>query len=62
LDELLGDAMYLGACPGLIAALHTWSQTLVLHPQLHCVVTGGGSRTRGTGAPCGTAFCAPCGW
>jgi hypothetical protein len=42
LDELLGDAQYLGACPGLIAALHTWSQTLVLHPHLHCLVTGGG--------------------
>jgi Putative transposase/Transposase zinc-binding domain len=42
LDDLLGDAQYLGACPGLIAALHTWSQTLVLHPHLHCLVTGGG--------------------
>jgi len=42
LDDLLGDAQYLGACPGLIAALHTWSQTLVLHPPLHCLVTGGG--------------------
>src|SRR5436309_11259824 len=26
----------------LIAALHTWSQTLLLHPHLHCLVTGGG--------------------
>jgi hypothetical protein len=42
LDELLGDAKYLGAQPGMIAALHTWSQTLVLHPHLHCLVTGGG--------------------
>lgn len=42
LDDLLGDAQYLGACPGLIAALHTWSQTLVLPPHLHCLVTGGG--------------------
>jgi Transposase zinc-binding domain/Putative transposase len=42
LDDLLGDAQYLGACPGLIAALHTWSQTLVLHPHLHCLVTGRG--------------------
>jgi hypothetical protein len=40
--DLLGDAQYLGACPGLIAALHTWSQTLVLHPPRHCLVTGGG--------------------
>ena len=28
LDELRGDAKYLGACPGLIAARHTWSQSL----------------------------------
>src|SRR5215471_13894436 len=33
---------YLGAQPGLLAALHTWSQTLVLHPHVHCLVTGGG--------------------
>src|SRR6266498_3225123 len=31
--ELLGDAKYLGARPGIIATLHTWTQTLVLHPQ-----------------------------
>jgi Putative transposase/Transposase zinc-binding domain len=42
LDELLGDAKYLGAQAGIIAALHTWSQTLVLHPHVHCLVTGGG--------------------
>src|SRR5918996_5320888 len=32
LCELLGDATSLGAQAGLIAALHTWSQTLVFHP------------------------------
>ena len=42
LSELLGDPKYLGATPGLLAALHTWGQTLVLHPHLHCLVTGGG--------------------
>jgi len=42
LSELLGDPKYLGATPGMIAALHTWGQTLVLHPHLHCLVTGGG--------------------
>lgn len=42
LDTLLGEPKYLGAQPGIIAALHTWSQTLVLHPHLHCLVTGGG--------------------
>jgi hypothetical protein len=33
---LLADRKYLGAEPGIIAARHTWSQTLVLHPHLHC--------------------------
>jgi hypothetical protein len=47
LFELLGDAKYLGAKPGLIAALHTWSQTLALHPHLHCLVTGGGVNAQG---------------
>jgi Putative transposase len=45
--ELLGDAKYLGARPGIIATLHTWSQTLLLHPHLHCVVTGGGLNEAG---------------
>jgi len=51
LDELLGDEKYLGACPGIIAALHTWSQTLVLHPHLHCLVTGGGLTEAGDWRP-----------
>ena len=38
---------YLGAQPGMIAALHTWSQTLVLHPHVHCLVTGGGLTSDG---------------
>ena len=42
LCTLLADQQYLGAQPGILAALHTWSQTLVLHPHLHCLVTGGG--------------------
>jgi hypothetical protein len=42
LVTLLADPKYLGAQPGILAALHTWSQTLVLHPHVHCLVTGGG--------------------
>src|SRR5574341_64951 len=42
LYALLAAPKYLGARPGIIAALHTWSQTLVLHPHVHCLVTGGG--------------------
>ena len=39
---LLADSQYLGAQPGIMAALHTWSQTLGLHPHLPGLVTGGG--------------------
>jgi Putative transposase/Transposase zinc-binding domain len=42
LVTLLGDPKYLGAKPGIIATLHTWTQTLLLHPHIHCLVTGGG--------------------
>ena len=44
---LLGDPKHLGARPGMIATLHTWSQTLVLHPHIHCLVTGGGLSAEG---------------
>ncbi len=27
---------------GALSVLHTWSQTLILHPHIHCVVPGGG--------------------
>lgn len=37
----------LGALPGTIAILHTWTQTLTFHPHLHCIVTGGGLATSG---------------
>jgi hypothetical protein len=42
LGTLLADPKYLGAQPGILRALHTWSPTLVLHPHVHCLVTGGG--------------------
>jgi len=42
LFELLEDERYLGARPGVVAALHTWCRTLTPHPHVHCLVTGGG--------------------
>lgn len=33
---------------GFFAVLHTWGQTLVHHPHLHCVVPGGGLSPDGT--------------
>ena len=42
LFALLGDVKFMGARPGIIAALHTSTKTLALHPHIHCLVTGGG--------------------
>lgn len=47
LVELLEDPKYLGARVGLLAALHTWSQTLAGHVHLHVLVTAGGLDDRG---------------
>jgi hypothetical protein len=33
---------HLGAETGMISILHTWGQSLSLHPHLHCIVPGGG--------------------
>lgn len=41
-QELAAEAKYLGAQVGLVAVLHTWGQTLSLHPHLHVLATGGG--------------------
>lgn len=35
-------AKWLGAKTGMIAILHTWGQTMTLHPHLHCIVPSGG--------------------
>jgi hypothetical protein len=40
--EVAADPKHLGACPGLLLVLHTWGQTLQLHPHVHGVATGGG--------------------
>jgi hypothetical protein len=33
--------------PGCLCVLHTWGQTLTLHPHIHCVVPGGGFSVHG---------------
>lgn len=33
---------FLGALPGMTAVLHTWGKTLVFHPHIHMIITGGG--------------------
>jgi hypothetical protein len=39
---IAANPKYLGAQIGFLAVLHTWNQTLLHHPHLHCVVPGGG--------------------
>lgn len=41
------DPQWLGAQSGMIAILHTWGQTVSLHPHLHCIVPGGGLTPQG---------------
>jgi hypothetical protein len=45
---IAADPKHLGAQLGFFAVLHTWGQTLLHHPHLHCVVTGGGLSADGT--------------
>jgi hypothetical protein len=47
LVQLAKDPKYLGAEIGFSALLHTWSQTLIHHPHLHCLVTAGGLSLEG---------------
>ena len=47
LKTLAADKKYLGASIGFIAVLHTWGANLSLHPHLHCVVSGGGTDSKG---------------
>jgi len=42
LSEIARDPKHLGAEIGFVAVLHTWTQTLLHHPHVHCVVPGGG--------------------
>ncbi|MGI8582719.1 MAG: IS91 family transposase [Chitinophagaceae bacterium] len=41
------DPKLLGAQTGMISILHTWGQTMTLHPHLHCIVPGGGLTKQG---------------
>ena len=43
---------YLGRQPGIIAALHTWSQPLGLPPPVPYLGTGGGLPPAGQWVPC----------
>ncbi|MBF0612492.1 MAG: transposase [Magnetococcales bacterium] len=45
--ELAMDPRYVGAMVGILMVLHTWTQQLLLHPHVHCLVTGGGALNNG---------------
>ena len=42
LRDVAADPRHLGAAIGGLSILHTWGQTLVRHPHVHCVVPAGG--------------------
>lgn len=42
LKEVAANPKNLGAEIGITAVLHTWTQTLLYHPHIHCIVPGGG--------------------
>ncbi len=42
LFEFFLDEKHIGGKPGIVATLHTWSQTLITHPHIHCLITEGG--------------------
>ena len=52
LRTIAADPHHLGTEIGFFAVLHTWGQTLVHHPHLHCVIPGGGLASDGSGLGC----------
>jgi len=42
--KLCADPRHVGARPGLLAVLHTWTRDLRYHPHVHILVTAGGWR------------------
>jgi hypothetical protein len=60
LQEIAHNPRHLGARLGFFAILHTWGQTLVHHPHVHCVVPAGGLAEDGcTWKPCRPGFFLP---
>jgi hypothetical protein len=47
IQSFASDPKHLGAQTGMISILHTWGQTLTLHPHLHCIIPGGGITSTG---------------
>lgn len=47
LRTIARDKKHLGGEIGFLAVLHTWSQVMLLHPHVHCIVPGGGISPEG---------------
>jgi hypothetical protein len=47
--KLTADPKHLGATPGIIAVLHTWTRAMLYHPHAHLLVTAGGLTPDGEG-------------
>jgi hypothetical protein len=57
---LARDPRSVGGTVGVLAVLDTWTQRLVFHPHVHCLVTGGGLSGDGaTWLPAGNTFLFP---
>ncbi len=59
LQEIAQNPKHLGARLGFFAILHTWGQTLVHHPHVHCVIPAGGLAEDGTWRACRPGFFLP---
>jgi hypothetical protein len=60
LQDVARNPRHLGARLGFFAVLHTWGQTLVHHPHVHCVVPAGGLSDDGRAwHPCRPGFFLP---
>jgi len=58
--EVAADPRHLGARIGFLALLHTWGQTLLHHPHVHCLVPAGGlALERSRWVPCRRGFFLP---
>jgi hypothetical protein len=58
--KLAEDERFVGGQVGILAVLHTWTRTMVWHPHVHCLVTGGGLAPSGDAwLPSRRAFLVP---
>src|SRR5262245_23606516 len=58
--DIARDTRFVGGTVGVRAVLHTWTQQLLYHPHVHCLVTGGGASADGRHwYPASKSFLAP---